>query len=119
MSKTINILISTPMEFLYSLFALGTDKKYIEMIRDFDLEPNEEVKGMLEGMKKSLSQYIQQELNYFFDASGLGYILYKYIVHHPSLNKVEEIIAQIRLDSADEFVFKIIESVCKNTLPAK
>lgn len=116
---SIHISISTPMEFLYSLFALGTDKGFIEMIRAFELEPNAEMTTILQEMKKTLSHYIQQEMTYFYDASGLGFILYKYIVHHASLNKVSDIIEQVQQDSADEFVFKIIESVCKNTLPAK
>ncbi|MNO22084.1 Transcriptional repressor SdpR [compost metagenome] len=119
MKQAITPIISAPMEFLYSLYALGTDKGFVEMIRDFELEPNAEITGMLQEMKKSLSQYIQQELTYFFDASGLGYILYKYIVRNSSLDKVSEVIEQVQSDHADEFVFKIIESVCKNTLPAK
>lgn len=119
MKQSIRISISTPMEFLYSLFALGTDKGFIEMIRAFELEPNAEIITMLQQMKKTLSHYIHQEMTYFYDASGLGFILYKYIVHHASLNKVSEVIEQVQQDTADEFVFKIIESVCKNTLPAK
>ncbi|MNW41377.1 Transcriptional repressor SdpR [compost metagenome] len=119
MKKSIDIRISAPMEFLNSLFALGTDKGFIEMIRAFDLEPNAKITGMLQEMKKTLSHYIQQELTYFFDASGLGFILYKYIVHNPALDKVNEIIDQVQQDTADEFVFKIIESVCKNTLPVR
>lgn len=119
MKQLIRISVSTPMEFLYSLFALGTDKGFIEMIRAFELEPNAEMTTMLQEMKKSLSHYIHQEMTYFYDASGLGFILYKYIVHHASLSKVSEVIEQVQQDSADEFVLKIIESVCKNTLPAK
>ncbi|MBA9086665.1 DNA-binding transcriptional ArsR family regulator [Fontibacillus solani] len=119
MKKSIDIRISAPMEFLNSLFALGTDKGFIEMIRAFDLEPNAKITGMLQEMKKTLSHYIQQELTYFFDASGLGFILYKYIVHNSALDKVNEIIDQVQQDTADEFVFKIIESVCKNTLPER
>ncbi|SDG49455.1 DNA-binding transcriptional regulator, ArsR family [Fontibacillus panacisegetis] len=119
MKKSIDIRISAPMEFLNSLFALGTDKGFIEMIRAFDLEPNAKITGMLQEMKKTLSHYIQQELTYFFDSSGLGFILYKYIVHNPTLDKVNEIIDQVQQDTADEFVFKIIESVCKNTLPER
>lgn len=119
MTKSMNVRVSVPMEFLYSLFALGTDKGFTEMIRAFDLEPNVKITGMLQEMRRTLSQYIQQELAYFYDASGLGYILYKYIVHNPGLNKVNEIIDQVQQDSADEFVFKMIESVCKNTLPER
>ncbi|MDQ0087922.1 DNA-binding transcriptional ArsR family regulator [Paenibacillus anaericanus] len=119
MTNTINIRISTPMEFMNSLFALGTDKGFIEMIRAFDLEPNDEITGMLQKMSKTLSHYIQQELTYFFDASGLGFIFYKYIIHNPTLNKVTDVVEKIQQDTADEFVFRIIESVCKNTLPAK
>lgn len=119
MRNTINIRISTPMEFMNSLFALGTDKGFIEMIRAFDLEPNDEITGMLQKMGKTLSHYIQQELTYFFDASGLGFIFYKYIIHNPTLSKVTDVVEKIQQDTADEFVFRIIESVCKNTLPAK
>ncbi|MNI29613.1 Transcriptional repressor SdpR [compost metagenome] len=119
MNKSINVRISVPMEFLYSLFALGTDKGFVEMIRAFDLEPNVKITAMLQEMRKTLSSYIQQELTYFYDASGLGYILYKYIVHNPALEKVHEIIDQVKQDSADNFVFKIMESVCKNTLPER
>ncbi len=119
MKKAIAIRISTPMEFLYSLFAVGTDKGFIEMIRAFDLEPNDQITGILQEMKKRLSQYLLQEMTYFFDASGCGFILYKYIVRNPTINKVSEIIEQVQRDSADDLVWKIIESVCKNTLPEK
>ncbi|WP_410768532.1 ArsR/SmtB family transcription factor [Fontibacillus sp. BL9] len=119
MEPKMKITINQPMEFLNCLFALGTDKGFLEMIRDFDLEPNDKITGMLQEMKESLSQYIRQELIYFFDASGLGFVLYKYIIFHASLNKVTDIITLLQQEHNDEFVFKMIESICKNTLPAK
>ncbi|MEF2966255.1 metalloregulator ArsR/SmtB family transcription factor [Paenibacillus sp. M1] len=119
MKPSITPLISLPMEFLYSLYALGTDKGFVEMIRAFGLEPSAEMTDMLQKMKKPLSRYIEQETTYFFDAGGLGFILYKYIVHNPALNKVNEIIELVQKDDSDKFLSKIMDSVCKNTLPAK
>ncbi|MCX8130400.1 MAG: metalloregulator ArsR/SmtB family transcription factor [Clostridia bacterium] len=117
MKSNIKILVSPPMEFLYSLFALGTDKSFFEMVRNFNLEPNEAIVGTLNNMRKTLSRYIQQELKYFYDLGGLGYILYKFIVANPELNKVYEILEKLKEENADDLVLKIIQSVCKNTLP--
>lgn len=115
-SKGIEFKVHLPMEFLYSLFALGTGKHYFDMIKDFELEPKEELIQSINKMKNGLSRYMEQELEYFFDLKGLGYIFYKYILSNEKVSSIPEILEIFKGDSAENLVFKIVESICKNTL---
>lgn len=116
-SQNVNFKIHMPMEFLYSLFALGTGKHFFHMIREFDLEPNDKITDITNQMTNGLSNYLNQELKYFFDLSGIGYILYKYVLRHPELETVDEFLAMFKNIEAIDLIFDIVKSVCKNNLP--
>ncbi|MDP4144464.1 MAG: metalloregulator ArsR/SmtB family transcription factor [Bacillota bacterium] len=115
--KNINFKVHMPMEFLYSLFASGTEKLFYEMIREFELEPNKKIVTYIAEMKKGLSRFMHQELDYFFDLSGLGYIFYKIILNHPELDNIEQLLNILKNLNPNELVLYVIESVCKNNIP--
>ncbi|MBY9078695.1 winged helix-turn-helix transcriptional regulator [Paenibacillus sp. HN-1] len=119
MESTLQLTVNRPMEFLYALFAAGTGKHFTDMIRSYDLEPGDDIKNALRNMDAALSRYLRQELEYFYDLSGVGYILYKTIAARPELEDIPELLETFRAKSAREFLFEILQSVCKNTLPPK
>jgi DNA-binding transcriptional ArsR family regulator len=116
-SKGIAFKVHPPMEFLYSLFALGTGKHYYDMIKDFELEPKEELIHSINNMKNGLSRYMEQELEYFFDLNGLGYIFYKYILANEKIDNVLELLTIFKESPAEELALHIVTSVCKNVIP--
>lgn len=116
MLPPITFTVSHPMEMLYSLFAIGTEKQYADMIRGFGLEPKTDFIDILQRLRKPLSPYLQQEINYFFDHSGLGYIVYKYILKNPEVRDIQTFIEMIRDESADDLILNILGSVSKNTV---
>lgn len=109
--------VHAPLEFLYSMFAVGTNKHFYTMIREFDLEPNDTIIKNITDMRKKLSRYMEQELEYFFDLPGLGYILYKYILQNPELTEVPELLQVFNNSEATDLAFNIIKSVGKNNMP--
>lgn len=117
--KNIHFTVHPPMEFLYSLFALGTGKHFFDMIKGFDLEPNNEIVEYIAELDKELSRYMKQELSYFFDLSGLGYIFYKYILTNEEVTSVPELLDIFSKTSAEELAFNIVTSVCKNIMPSE
>lgn len=116
-SKNIVFKVHVPLEFLYSMFAVGTNKHFYTMIREFDLEPNDRIIHTINEMKKGLSRYMEQELEYFFDLPGLGYILYKYILQHPELTEVPQLLQVFNKSETTDLAFNIVKSVCKNNMP--
>lgn len=116
-SQNVSFKIHMPMEFLYSLFALGTGKHFFDMICEFDLEPNEAILDITSQMKNGLSNYLNQELKYFFDLPGLGYILYKYVLRYPEIITVDKFIDMFKKIEAHDLAFDIVKSVCKNNMP--
>lgn len=116
MLTPITFTVSHPMEMLYSLFAIGTQKQYADMIRGFGLEPRAEFIDILQRLREPLSPYLQQEINYFFDHSGLGYILYKYILRNSEVSDMLSFIELLRDETADGFILNILRSVSMNTL---
>lgn len=116
-SKRLTLLIHPPMEYLYSLFALGTESHYYNMITDFNLEPKEELLNTVQTMRDGLSNYMEQELRFFFDLSGLGYIFYQYILENSEILDINQLISVLQNEDPTTFVFRMIRSVCKNSLP--
>lgn len=116
-SENITFKIHMPMEFLYSLFAIGTGKHFLNMIREFDLESDEKIIDTTTQMINGLSNYLNQELKYFFDLPGLGYILYKYVLRCPELTTVEQFINKFKEIEPNDLTFEIVKSVCKNNIP--
>lgn len=116
-SQPITLHIHPPFEYLYALFALGTKEHYYTMIRECDLEPSRQIVTALDEMGAGLSLYLDRELEYFFDLSGLGYILYKYILSHPELTEVTSLLDVLQRSDATVMAFHIVSSVGKNKLP--
>lgn len=119
MSKFQNIMIKyhLPIEFLYSLFAIGTGDHFYQMIKDFNLIPNEEITSAIQKLKNGLSKFIESELTYFFDLSGIGYIFYQYILLHEDLSDINELLHVLYKYDSIDFCFRIVESVCKTNIP--
>ncbi|EKQ57886.1 MULTISPECIES: metalloregulator ArsR/SmtB family transcription factor [unclassified Clostridium] len=105
-----------PMEFLYSMFAIGTGKHFSDMIREFDLEPNEKIIAVTAKMTSALSSYLSQELKYFFDLPGLGYILYKHILRNHHLKSIDHFLKDFETVEAIDFAYDVVKSVCKSNL---
>ncbi len=114
----ITITFHLPMEFLYSLFALGTGNHFYKMITDFNLTPNEEITDFIEQLKKDLSKFMESELIYFFDLPGIGYIFYQYILLHDEITDIPKLINAFEEYTPVDFCFRLVESVCKTNMPA-
>lgn len=114
--NNISFEIHPPMEFLYSLFTIGTGKHFFNMIQEFDLEPNERITDITTKINSCLSSYLNQELNYFFNLPGVGYIIYKHILRNPNLTNIPEFIKTFKKIETSDFTFDIIKSVCKNSI---
>lgn len=116
MDCKITFLFNKPFEFLYSLFAIGTKDHFYKMIADYNLEPNENIKNFIDENKNSLSQYLQKELKYFFDLSGLGYVLYKVILKNENITEVSELINLVENLSENDLVLLMVRSFFKKSL---
>lgn len=119
MSKhhTLTIKYNLAMEFLYSLFAVGTGDHFKQMIKDFNLEPNEALTTSIQKLKQGLSKFMESELDYFFDLSGLGYIFYQYILLHDDLTDIPELLQVFYNYDPMDLSFRVVESVCKTNFP--
>jgi DNA-binding transcriptional ArsR family regulator len=106
-----------PMEFLYSLYALGTEELFYKMLQDFNLEPNDEIKNSVAALKADLSSYMKNELYYFFELSGIGYIFYQYILLHQDITDIPELLQEFRRYEPKDLIFRVVYSVCKNHFP--
>lgn len=115
--KNITLKIHLPMDFLYSLFAVGTEKHFFKMISDFNLDPSDEISHAIKTLKESLSAYMEQELYYFFDLSGIGYIFYHYILQHSEVDDIPKLLQLFLESDSNELIFNIVKSVCKNIMP--
>lgn len=115
--KNLTFQIHMPLEFLYSLFAVGTETHFYNMITELNLEPNDEIKQAVQDLRTDLSVYMENELNYFFDLSGFGYILYQYIMLHSDISDIADLIETIKKYDSMDFLFRIVKSVCKSKMP--
>lgn len=116
MSTKITFLFNKPFEFLYSLFAIGTRDQFYKMIADYNLEPNEDIRAFINESKNNLSQYLQKELKYFFDSSGLGYILYKIILNNENIKEISELITAVENLSNNDLALLMVRSFLKESL---
>lgn len=116
MRANVTFSFNKPMEFMYSLFAIGTHNSFYEMISSYNLQPNEKIKNYIDKNKKNLSLYIQTELNYFFELSGLGYILYKIILGNEAISEITELIALVASMPSNDFALLMVRSFLKKNL---
>ena len=119
MDTNITFLFNKPFEFLYSLFAIGTEDNFYKMIVDYNLEPNEDIREFINTNNNNLSQYLQKELKYFFDLSGLGYVLYKVILKNENIKEVSELIAFVENLSKNDLTLLMVRSFFKKSLTLK
>ncbi len=116
---SIQFLVHPPMEFLYALYAAGTEKHLYHMIESFELTPEAKLYQTIKDIEKDLSHFVKQELKYFYDLSGLGYIFYKFVVWNEDVTDVPVIIEKMKETDPVDLCFYILQSVCKNHLPPK
>jgi DNA-binding transcriptional ArsR family regulator len=116
-SEKITFKVHLPMELLYSLYALGTEKHFYKMIKDFNLEPNDEIVEAVKTLKSGLSSYMKQELNYFYELPGIGYILYQYILLHEDITDIQMLLKVFRQYDANDLVLRVVNSVSKSNFP--
>lgn len=115
--KNINIQFHLPVEFLYSLFAIGTENHFYKMITDFNLNPNEEISNSIIELKENLSNFMKNEIEYFFSLSGIGYIFYQYILLHHDITDIPQLLKVFHEYEPNDLTFRIVESVCKSNMP--
>lgn len=118
-TDNVSFQIHNPMEFLYSMFAVGTNTHFYGMIYDFDLNPNDKITKIIDEIQNKLSKFMTQEIEYFFDLHGLGYILYKYILMYPEIKDISSFLEIFNKVDSMNLVFNIVRSVCKNNMPAE
>lgn len=119
MDKNIVFSVNKPLEFLYSLFAIGTRDSFYDMISSYNLKPNEHIQAFITKNKTKLSQYIQKELDYFFELSGLGYVIYKIILQNESIKEISDLIALIDAMPSEDFALLMIRSFLKKSLSSE
>lgn len=118
MNKEINLVVHPPMELMYALFAIGTRKQFFNMLSEFGIAPDGEMTQRLDALTGGMSPFLAQELNYFYDISGLGYLLYKSILRHVSANDPGEVISLLETDGPRQLIHDMMGSVCKGTYPS-
>lgn len=116
-NEKITFKVHLPMEFLYSLYAVGTEKHFYKMIKDFNLEPNDEIIEAVKSLKSGLSSYMKQELNYFFELPGIGYIIYQYILGHEDITDLPTLLQAFRRYEPNDLVVRVVKSVSKSNFP--
>ncbi|WP_379131392.1 ArsR/SmtB family transcription factor [Paenibacillus sp. sgz500958] len=111
------IVIHPPMEMMYALFALGTRQHFLNMLSDFGLTPEPEMTEWLDEISSPMSLFLQQELSYFFDLSGLGYLFYKSILRYSGIPDPAAVIDRIESDGPGRLMDDMMGSVCKEVYP--
>lgn len=106
-----------PIDFLYSLYALGTESLFLGMISDYNLEPKEELTTSLTLLKKDLSPFMLNEMQHFYNLSGIGYIFCQYILRYPEITEIPSLIQKLQTDDPFDFLYFLLKDVCKNIIP--
>jgi DNA-binding transcriptional ArsR family regulator len=60
---------------------------------------------------------MEQELNYFFDLSGIGYIFYQFTLLHSDIEDIPTLLQLFHESNSIDMIWGLVKSVCKNRLP--
>lgn len=113
-NKNIRFCIHSPLEFYYALACISQEEELIKQLNEENIKLENRFINIMGNIKSSMSRYIKQELEYFFDkdinlSMGLGeIILWGFIINNPKINRVNQLINHIEGCSCEDFFSHLV-----------
>lgn len=123
-NQKIRFIVQPPMEFLFAIFNVALEDKLIEQYKELKVEFTDEISNRIHDMKKGLSRFLKNELEYFFDLDkdvfgGIGYIMFWHVaIKRADIFEIQEFIDFMQnYDSVNALssVVRIVVQENKNT----